>query len=65
MAHVVFDSTDLIDLMNPKVSGDKRVTLDNLIQELGQNGARILIPTPCLTELLIHAMTRSCAALSA
>jgi hypothetical protein len=49
MAHVVFDSTYLIDLLNPKVSGDQRVALDNLIQELSQIGARILIPTPCLT----------------
>lgn len=55
MAGVVFDSTYLIDLFNPKVAGDKRATLDHLIHTLSKARVRILIPTPCLTELLIRA----------
>ena len=55
MAGVVFDSTFLIDLLNPKLGGDKRAALDFLVAELSKARTRILIPTPCLTELLIRA----------
>jgi rRNA-processing protein FCF1 len=55
MAGVVFDSTFLIDLFNPKVTGDQRAALDHLITGLSKSGVRILIPSPCLTELLIRA----------
>jgi len=55
MSSVVFDSTVLIDLLNPKLCGDKRAALDYLVAELSKTRARILIPAPCLTELLIRA----------
>jgi predicted nucleic acid-binding protein len=55
MGGVVFDSTFLIDLLNPKTSGDQRISLDYLIEVLSQQRNRILVPSPCFTELLIHA----------
>lgn len=55
MASVVFDSTFLIDLFNPKLHGEKRAALDFLISDLSKARTRILIPAPCLTELLIRA----------
>jgi rRNA-processing protein FCF1 len=55
MAGVVFDSTFLIDLFNPKIAGDQRAALDHLVQGLSKARVRILIPSPCLTELLIRA----------
>ena len=59
MAGVVFDSTFLIDLLNPGLGGDKRAALDFLVAELAKAGTRILIPTPCLTELLMRAAVGS------
>ena len=55
MAGVVFDSTFLIDLLNPRLHGDKRAALDNLISDLSKARSRIYVPSPCLTELLIRA----------
>lgn len=55
MAPVVFDSTYLIDLFNPKLKGDKRAALDTLIAEFSRTKTSILIPAPSLTEMLIHA----------
>lgn len=55
MAGVVFDSTYLIDLFNPRLHGDKRIKLDFLVSELSRAKVRIQIPSPCLTELLIRA----------
>jgi predicted nucleic acid-binding protein len=52
---VVFDSTFLIDLFNPAVSGDQRAALEALVEDLEKASSRILIPAPCLTELLVHA----------
>ena len=55
MAGAAFDSTYLIDLFNPKIAGNKRAALDHLVQSLSKSRTRILIPSPCLTELLIRA----------
>ena len=55
MASVVFDPTFLIDLLNPKLGGEKRAALDFLVADLSKARTRILIPTPCLTELLVRA----------
>jgi predicted nucleic acid-binding protein len=55
MSCVVFDSTFLIDLFNSKLGGDKRAALDHLVQSLSKSRIRILIPSPCLTELLVRA----------
>lgn len=52
---VAFDATILIDLFNPRVKGDRRIKLDHLIEELQKKRNKILIPTPALTELMIHA----------
>ena len=52
---VVFDSSFLIDLFNPKLQGDQRLALDQLIAELSRAKTRVLIPAPCITELLVHA----------
>lgn len=55
MAGVAFDSSYLIDLLNPKLVGDRRAALDHLLNILSKSKTRILIPAPCLTELLIRA----------
>ena len=55
MAGVAFDSTYLIDLFNAKIAGDRRAALDHLIGELSKSKIRILIPSPCFTELLIQS----------
>lgn len=55
MAGVVFNSTFLIDLLNPKIAGNQRAALDHLVSSLSKARVRILIPSPCLTELLIRA----------
>lgn len=55
MAGVVFDSTYLIDLFNPRLQPDKRATLDFLVGNLSKSRIRVQIPSPCLTELLIRA----------
>lgn len=52
---VVFDSTILIDLFNPKVKGDQRAALDGLLDDLHQARSTVLIPAPCLAELLVCA----------
>ncbi|HEY9103668.1 type II toxin-antitoxin system VapC family toxin [Chitinimonas sp.] len=54
---VVFDSSVLIDLFNDKLAGDKRAKLDDLIQSLGKQRTKILIPTPVLTEWMAKAGT--------
>jgi rRNA-processing protein FCF1 len=58
---VVLDSTFLIDIFNPKISGDQRIGLDLLISQLSKTKTKALIPAPCLTELLIHADKASAA----
>jgi predicted nucleic acid-binding protein len=55
MSGVVFDSTFLIDLFNSKLASDKRAALDHLVKSLSNSRVRILIPSPCLTELLVRA----------
>lgn len=55
MAGTAFDSTYLIDLFNPKIAGNKRAALDHLVHGLSKSRTRILIPSPCLTELLVRA----------
>ena len=55
MAGTAFDSTYLIDLFNPKIAGNRRAALDHLVLSLSKSRTRILIPSPCLTELLIKA----------
>ncbi len=52
---VVFDATILIDLFNPHLKGDLRAKLDHLVAELQKKRAKILIPTPALTELMVRA----------
>ncbi len=52
---VAFDASILIDLFNPRLGGDRRAKLDNLVNELQKQRTKILIPTPALTELLIGA----------
>lgn len=52
---VVFDASILIDLLNPRVKGDRRAKLDHLVAELQKKRTKILIPTPALTELMVHA----------
>jgi len=44
----------VIDLFNPGVGGDQRAALDGLVQDLEKSRSRILIPAPCVTELLVH-----------
>ena len=52
---VVFDSSLLIDLLNPKLKGDRRIRIDHLLGALQKQRTKILIPAPVLAELMIHA----------
>lgn len=52
---VIFDATMLIDLFNPRLKGDRRAKLDHLVGDLQKRRAKILIPTPALTELMVRA----------
>lgn len=52
---VAFDATVLVDFFNPKITGDRRAKLDDLVSTLGKARTKIVIPTPALTEVLIHA----------
>lgn len=53
---VVFDAGILISLLTPrKTELHKRERLDFLVRTLRQARTKILIPTPALSELLVHA----------
>ncbi|MBI5918724.1 MAG: PIN domain-containing protein [Nitrosomonadales bacterium] len=52
---VAFDASILVDLLDPRVRGDRRERLDFLVAELQKKRTKILIPTPALTELMIRA----------
>jgi predicted nucleic acid-binding protein len=52
---VIFDSSVLIDIFNPKLETDHRAKLDGLIASLKQGRTRILIPTPVLAEVMVWA----------
>jgi len=52
---VVFDASILIDLFNPRLGGDRRPKLDNLVETLEKKRTKILVPTPALTELMVYA----------
>lgn len=52
---VVFDASILIDLFNPRLGGDRRFKLDHLVDTLGKQRTKILVPTPALTELMVYA----------
>jgi predicted nucleic acid-binding protein len=52
---VVFDSSVLIDLFNPKLDDDRKIKIDMIIASLKQQRAKILIPTPVMTEVLIKS----------
>jgi predicted nucleic acid-binding protein len=50
---VAFDANVLIDLFNPRIKGDRRAKLDGLLEQCAK--AKVVIPTPCLTEYLVRA----------
>ncbi|MDP3742837.1 MAG: type II toxin-antitoxin system VapC family toxin [Methylotenera sp.] len=52
---VVFDASILIDLFNQKLSGDKRIKLDYLLETLTKSKIKIIIPTPVLAEFMARA----------
>jgi len=52
---VVFDASILIDLFNSKLSGDKRIKLDYLLETLTKSKTRIIVPTPVLAEFMARA----------
>jgi hypothetical protein len=54
---VVFDSSFLIPLLDPKVSGEGDVDarLDFLFRSLERARKKIIVPTPALCEVLIGA----------
>jgi predicted nucleic acid-binding protein len=49
---VVFDSSVLIDLFNPRLDSDHKAKIDDLISTLKKERSKILVPTPSLTELM-------------
>jgi predicted nucleic acid-binding protein len=57
MAIVVFDSSFLIKLLDPKVkgTGDVDARLAHLIEMLDKQKDNIVVPTPALSEVLIGA----------
>jgi predicted nucleic acid-binding protein len=52
---VAFDATVLVDFFNPKLTGDRRAKLDDLVDTLSKSRVKIVIPTPALTEVLVRA----------
>jgi len=52
---VAFDATVLVDFFNPKITGDRRAKLDDLVARLEKSRTKIVVPTPALTEVLIRA----------
>lgn len=52
---VAFDATVLVDFFNPKITGDRRAQLDDLVARLEKSRTKIVVPTPALTEVLIRA----------
>jgi predicted nucleic acid-binding protein len=52
---VAFYASVLIDLFNPRLKGDRRAKLDQLVLDLQKHRTKILIPTPALTELMVRA----------
>lgn len=52
---VVFDATLLIDLFDRRVKGDRRARIDELIENLSASKTKVLLPTPALSEFLVHA----------
>ncbi|WP_194726250.1 type II toxin-antitoxin system VapC family toxin [Noviherbaspirillum malthae] len=53
--NVLFDSSVLIDLFNENLKGDHRAKIDDLIASIKRSKKKILVPTPTLTELMVHA----------
>lgn len=54
---VVFDSSYLINLLDPTVKGEGEVNarLDFLVRSLEKSRTKIIVPTPALSEVLIGA----------
>jgi predicted nucleic acid-binding protein len=52
---VVFDTSVLVDLFNPRLAGERRERLDLLIRTLVDKRDRVMIPTPAYTEFLVKA----------
>lgn len=53
---VVFDAGILISLLTPRTTErHKKERLEFLVRNLHQTRTKILIPTPALSELLVHA----------
>ena len=52
---VTFAATVRVDIFNPKLRGDRRAKLDDLVATLEKSRTKIVIPTPALTEVLIRA----------
>lgn len=63
---VAFDATILLPLLNPNVPGPKdpatgkllefcRERIDYLVEDLEKRRTKIIIPTPALSEALVHA----------
>ena len=52
---VIFDASVVIDLLNPRIKGDYRAKLDNLIVDLTKHKAKVLVPAPAFTEFMIYA----------
>jgi hypothetical protein len=57
MAAVVFDSSFLIKLLDPKIKGEGQVDarLAYLIETLDKRRDKVVVPTPALSEVLIGA----------
>jgi predicted nucleic acid-binding protein len=52
---VVFDSNVLIDFFTKKTSEDRLAKINDLVENLTKSRTKIIIPTPTLTEVLVHA----------
>jgi predicted nucleic acid-binding protein len=52
---VAIDASVVIDLLNPKLKGDHRAILDDLVAALSKERAKLLIPAPAFTEVMIRA----------
>ena len=73
---VAFDATILLPLLNPTVQGPAdrttgeplescRERIDHLIEVLEKKREKIIIPTPALSEMLVHSEKAAAQYLSA
>ena len=52
---VAFDASILIDVLNPKLSGVRKLRIDLLLKTLAARRQKVIVPAPAYSEFLIGA----------